>query len=450
MFQSVAKLFIIGLIGVFLSWIGLYYRYNDETTRFAKEYELPAPPPLVGPLEINEKLQNVEYILKDQIVGPESLVIEGDSIYTTLYDGRIVHIRDGEIVGEVRFTKEKNCGSFESEHRCGRPLGIRRLNKQEMVVADAYLGIFAVDMKTGGFRHLVKSSIPVEGRHMRFLNDIEVLNEDEIIFTDSSYKYDRRHFMHIFLEQVPNGRILLHTVSTGKTRVLIDNLYFPNGIQLHPDGQSIVFSECSMARIRKYSFYNNQLTTFAENLPGIPDNIRLSDDGTLWVGLAGVRYSGAPSMIDIMGPYALARQILIDVIPSHWWITYLPYIKPHHAMVIQLDAEGKILSSLHDTTGKYISDISEVTASIFYLCIIIVNIFVSLKNAPSTLHATLIDTPEPKEVHSSMVAKNDIVTTESYVTQKMDELQVLKLTQPLPSVPLEVSPSQSQYDKLNK
>ena len=41
--------------------------------------------------------------------------------------------------------------------------------------------------------------------------------------------------------------------------------------------------------IFRYTFATNELEMFAENLPGLPDNIRAAEDGTLWVGMAGLR-----------------------------------------------------------------------------------------------------------------------------------------------------------------
>uniref|UniRef100_A0A158P6G7 Str_synth domain-containing protein n=1 Tax=Angiostrongylus cantonensis TaxID=6313 RepID=A0A158P6G7_ANGCA len=318
-----------------------------------------------------------------------------DSIYTGLYDGRLVHIKNGKIIEEVRFTKAERCGSIDSEPICGRPLGIRRLNEHEMVVADAYFGVFVVNLSKvvfvlksglnlGTFRHVVKSNTPIEGRFMRFLNDIEVeaygrklwnrgphwrfsrfgfqvLNEDEIIFTDSSSKWDRRHLFNIFLESEPNGRIFKHKISTGKTEVLADKLYFPNGIQLHPDGKSALFAECSKAMISRLNLQTNEVTPFATNLPGFPDNIRRGANGTLWVGMAGVRHIDAPSLIDALGAYTLLRQILLDIVPSHWWIKYLHMVRPAHAVIVQLDAQGEITQSLHDTKGTHIQDVSQVS-----------------------------------------------------------------------------------------
>ncbi|WKX93150.1 hypothetical protein Q1695_010857 [Nippostrongylus brasiliensis] len=355
------QLFMLGLGGLLISWAALFYRYHDPKLPMAMVYELPKPPKLHGPLAVNAKMMDVDYILRGKIDGPESLVVEGDDIYTGLYDGRVVHIRDGKIVKEVRFTKQKNCGNFKAEPICGRPLGIRRLNQKELVVADAYLGIYIVDMKAGTFRQIVDSLLPFEGRYMLFINDIEVLNEDEIVFTDSSSEWDRRRVVHIILSHHPTGRVFKHKISTGKTTLLAHGLYLPNGVQLHPDGKSILIAECAEARIRRLDLETGKMTMFAENLPGLPDNIRNGSDNTLWVGMAGVRHADKLSLIDSAGAHPYIRQLLLDIIPEHWWIDMIHMMRPPHAMIVQLDADGRIIQSMHDTSGKYVKDVSQVT-----------------------------------------------------------------------------------------
>jgi adipocyte plasma membrane-associated protein len=77
-----------------------------------------------------------------------SRVIE--TLYTGTWDAKIVKIVNGVVEKTMRLTKRTDCdGSFESEPLCGRPLGIRRLNSQELIVMDAYLGIFVVDFDKG-------------------------------------------------------------------------------------------------------------------------------------------------------------------------------------------------------------------------------------------------------------------------------------------------------------
>ncbi len=52
---------------------------------------------------------------------------------------------------------------------------------------------------------LVPGGTELNGRPLRFLNDVELLN-DTVYFTDSSSTWDRRHIVNIILEQKGDGR----------------------------------------------------------------------------------------------------------------------------------------------------------------------------------------------------------------------------------------------------
>ena len=52
--------------------------------------------------------------------------------------------------------------------------------------------------------------------------------------------------------------------------------------------------------------------TFAENLPGLPDNIRKAKGGGYWLATGGIRK--APfSFIDFIGPYPFIRNAIAKV-----------------------------------------------------------------------------------------------------------------------------------------
>ena len=77
------------------------------------------------------------------------------------------------------------------EHVCGRPLGLRFDKKSgDLYIADAYLGLQVVG-PTGGLATQVITE--VEGRPMRFTNDLDISeDEDAIYFTDTSTIFQRR------------------------------------------------------------------------------------------------------------------------------------------------------------------------------------------------------------------------------------------------------------------
>jgi adipocyte plasma membrane-associated protein len=53
---------------------------------------------------------------------------------------------------------------------------------------------------------------------------------------------------------------------------------------------------------------------FADNLPGYPDNIRLSNTGTVYVPMGGVRHPDMSSYIEILGPYPWLRRMVMQVV----------------------------------------------------------------------------------------------------------------------------------------
>jgi sugar lactone lactonase YvrE len=77
------------------------------------------------------------------------------------------------------------------EHLCGRPLGLRFEKKTgNLYIADAYFGLHVVG-PAGGLATQVVTEI--EGQPLRFTNDMDIdEHEDVIYFTDSSRNFQRR------------------------------------------------------------------------------------------------------------------------------------------------------------------------------------------------------------------------------------------------------------------
>lgn len=77
-----------------------------------------------------------------------------------------------------------------NEHICGRPLGLRfDRNTGDLYIADAYLGLLKVGPEGGLATSLATEA---EGMPLRFTNDLDIDDEGNVYFTDSSSKYERR------------------------------------------------------------------------------------------------------------------------------------------------------------------------------------------------------------------------------------------------------------------
>lgn len=110
-------------------------------------------------------------------------------------------------------------------------------------------------------------------------------------------------------------RLIRFDLDTGKVRILDDQLVFPNGVQLSIDKQSILICETTLARVVRHwiagdSGLIGKTEVFLDNLPGLPDNIRLTSTGNYWIAFAGVRHQEKPSMLDRLRNWPRLRAIL--------------------------------------------------------------------------------------------------------------------------------------------
>lgn len=340
----------------------------------AQEYILPSPKPLTGILSINNKLAVGKRILENEIIGPEALVVEGNTIYTTTFDGKVVKIVNEKIVDIISFNDEKKCGTFETEKKCGRPLGIRRYNKDILIVLDSYYGIYFVDFSKkiykNGYELFLSSDKLTKEKPAMMLNDFDIINNEDLYISDSSSKWDRRRFFHILSEAQSNGRILKVNLKTKNVSIFQENLFFPNGVQqLSKD--SIIVAECGMARIWKIYISGDKIgqrEIFIENLPGLPDNIRFSEySKTFFVGLTGLRHADKFNMYDMMGKHATFRNILAKTLPEKFFSKIPSFFVDKHSILIEINLKGEIVSTYQDPQSTVVEDVSHVADDENYL-----------------------------------------------------------------------------------
>ncbi|KAM5164399.1 adipocyte plasma membrane-associated protein [Mantella aurantiaca] len=324
------------------------------------------PPLQMGVLEANIKLRKAERLYEGQLVGPESIVNIGDILYTGTADGQIVKIEDDKIHTIARLGKPP-CGTRENEPNCGRPLGIRVGPNGTLFVADAYQGIFKVNPDTGEVERLVSSKTPIQGKLMSFVNDLTVTRDGrKIYFTDSSSKWQRRDYPLLVMEGTDDGRLLEYDTLTQEVKVLMGGLRFANGVQLSPAEDFVLVAETTMARVRRY--YVSGLTkggvdTFMDNLPGFPDNIRLSSTGGYWVAMSAVRLNPGFSMLDFLADKPWIKKIIFKILSPE---TVMKFV-PRYSLIVELGEKGSYKRSFHDPNGEVVPFISEAHENDGYL-----------------------------------------------------------------------------------
>ena len=141
-----------------------------------------------------------------EVQGPENVAFapQGRMPYTGVADGRVV-FWDGKrwvpfATASPRWTQEL-CGGpkaspleyLPNEHICGRPLGLRFDKKTgDLYIADAYFGLLKVGPEGGLATPLATEA---EGVRLNFTNDLDLDDEGNVYFTDSSIHYQRRSVM---------------------------------------------------------------------------------------------------------------------------------------------------------------------------------------------------------------------------------------------------------------
>uniref|UniRef100_A0A2P2N1F7 Strictosidine synthase conserved region domain-containing protein n=1 Tax=Rhizophora mucronata TaxID=61149 RepID=A0A2P2N1F7_RHIMU len=333
-----------------------------------KSYKIDMPPWSSVPTDSDKLnlLQNSEIKFMNQVQGPESVAFDSlGRLYTGVADGRIVfwdglkwadfaHTSSNR--SEICDPKPSPLSYLKNEHICGRPLGLRFHKKTgDLYIADAYFGLMKVGPEGGLATSLTTEA---EGIPLRFTNDLDIDDEGNIYFTDSSSVYQRRNFMQLVFSAEDSGRLLKYTPTTKETTVLVRNLRFPNGVSISKDGSFLVFCEGSLGRLRKYWLKGDKAGTseVLAILPGFPDNVRRNEEGDFWVAVHCRRtyYSY------VMASHPTLRTFLLKL-PVPAKIQYLLNIGGRlHAVVVKYNAEGKLLKILEDNQGKVVRAISEV------------------------------------------------------------------------------------------
>ncbi|KAM7528249.1 hypothetical protein LguiB_031659 [Lonicera macranthoides] len=366
---------LVGVLAILFLFLALYCGTDPFKHSAISEFpdfesvhvEMPAWADVPGEKDKENLLQKSEIRFLNQVQGPESVAFDpqGRGPYTGVADGRVL-FWNGENWTDFAYTspnrsdlcdlKPSPLSYLKNEHICGRPLGLRFDKKTgDLYIADAYLGLLKVGPEGGLATSL---TIEAEGVPLWFTNDLDVDDEGNVYFTDSSSKYRRRNFMQLVFSSEPSGRVLKYDPKTKETTVLIRNLQFPNGLSLSNDYSFFVLCEGSIGRLRKYWLKGEKAGTseVMAILPGYPDNVRRNEKGEYWVAI----HCRRTLYTYFCAHHPKIRKFLLKLpIPAK--IQYLFHIGGRlHAAVVKYSAEGKLLKILEDREGKVVRAVSEV------------------------------------------------------------------------------------------
>src|SRR5215471_11064033 len=234
--------------------------------------------------------------------------------------------------------------AFDAQGRiyCGDDTG-------HLIVADAVVGLLSIAPNG----HPTVLATQAGGVPFRCTNDLDVAADGTIYFTDASSKFPLTELKAEFLEHQPNGRFLSYDPRTKETKVLLNDLYFANGVAVSPDQSFVLVNETGTYRIRRYWLKGEQAgqsDIFIDNLPGFPDGISSNGKDLFWVALVNRRDLG----LDWLLPHPFLRKIVWRL-PSF----LQPNIK-RYAFALALDLNGKVVRNLQDPSPQCFTQIANV------------------------------------------------------------------------------------------
>jgi sugar lactone lactonase YvrE len=298
-------------------------------------YSVAKPQKLRGVLAANKLLQNAELLALGEINGPEEVVVDSQGrVYAGTQDGKIMVLTPD---GKLDVFAQTN----------GRPLGMQFDKNQNLIVCDADRGLLSINPQ-GNISVLATS---VNGVPLKFTDALDISSDGIIYFTDASSKYGKNEYLYDLLESRPHGRLLSYDLATGQIKLLLNALYFANGVALSQQEDFVLVNETYRYRILRYWLKGPKAGThdiFIDNLPGFPDNISSNRKGTFWLALFTVRNDFLDNLHS--SPFLKAQ---MSKLPKVLWPKPEPY-----GLVLALNESGEMTQSLHDPSGKHLKEIT--------------------------------------------------------------------------------------------
>ncbi|XP_055544207.1 adipocyte plasma membrane-associated protein Hemomucin [Wyeomyia smithii] len=343
---------------------------------------------LKGSLTPTNHLDNAERLFEGKIHGPEMLLVRGKDMYVSLHGGEVVRINGPHITHVAKLGKP--CEHFFEESTCGRPLGLAfDTQSDSLIISDAYYGIWKVDLSSGDKVQLVSRDVVLDGkvinRKARLMNSVTVAKNGDIYWTDSSSDVDLLDGVYTILLN-PSGRLFRYDRKTKKNIVLLDNLYFANGVALSPDEEFVLVVETMSSTIRRVYLKGPKAGTddvFVDGLPGLPDNLVADEEG-LWAPLVMAADDENPSVPRLLSKVPLIRKFLARMLSlaempfrllhQVWPSTHslrllhtighfetMSFLTADRVTIVRLNWEGHIIGSLHgfDRSVSSISHVAE-------------------------------------------------------------------------------------------
>ncbi|HEX7297099.1 MAG TPA: SMP-30/gluconolactonase/LRE family protein [Pyrinomonadaceae bacterium] len=326
------------LLVLFLIAAVLIYLLLAPTKIDPVAWQPPVPPELTGPYQQNSRLSSTQRLSLGEGKEPEDVALDNAGrIYGGFNDGRIMQLQPDGAQPRV----------FANTY--GRPLGLAFDSQQHLIVADAVKGLLSINPNG----EITTLATEAEGAHFGCLNDLDIAADGTIYFTEASNKFPMKEFTADILEHRPNGRLLAYDPKTQKSRTILRNIHFANGVAVSPDQSFVLVNETGKYRVLRVWLSEpkqGQSDVFIENLPGFPDGISSNGKDKFWLALVTPRNK----VLDSVLPHPFLRK-MISRLPK-----FLQPKPQRYSFVIALNFSGQVVENLQDPSPNCYAEIANV------------------------------------------------------------------------------------------
>ncbi|MDN5873626.1 MAG: SMP-30/gluconolactonase/LRE family protein, partial [Sinobacteraceae bacterium] len=233
----------------------------------------------------------------------------------------------------------------------GRPLGLAFDRDDNLIVCVSGMGLYGVHPDGEVFKITDQTNRSwfriVDDSRLRLTDDLDIGADGKIYFSEASTRFGVENWPVDGLEARGTGRLVCHDPATKRTRTLIRDIRFCNGVCVAHDNRSVLYCETFGLRLMRYWIAGpkqGRTEAVIDNLPGHPDNINRASDGGYWLALVGMR---AP-VYDVAMRHPGFRMRMIKRLPTDEWLI----AGVNNGCIVKLDANGQPLTSYWDPGGK--------------------------------------------------------------------------------------------------
>ena len=191
---------------------------------------------MTGEFAPNTYLHDAEILGIGDGIGPEDIDVDREGrIYAPFEDGRIMRYDANGDNGDVFV------------NTMGRPLGLEFDAQGNLIICDGRKGLLSASPES----QLTILCTEADGVPFGFTDDVDIAEDGTIYFTDASNRWAIENYRADIIEHRPYGRLIAYNPKTKEVKVILDGLYFANGVAVSPDQSYILVNETSEYRIQK-------------------------------------------------------------------------------------------------------------------------------------------------------------------------------------------------------